>query len=529
MISILEEIKFAETGLLPALVSDYLKAEPALSAYYKYAPSLDAFAAVIADKSKDKVDRELLVEVLLEQYKAIPTTDRVMGNIKALADVGTFTIVAAHQPCLFLGPLYNIIKIAGAINLTRQLAEKYPVYRFVPVFWLGSEDHDIEELNHVTIEGKQYQWQTKVSGPVGRITSKVTEELLPMLKEQFGADNEVIRMLENGVEAYSTFGQFTQYLANELFKEQGLVVLDQDHPRFKQRFAPVIKDEVINQRAANLLKEHVELLESRYKVQAKPRDINFFYLGNGFRERILATDNGYKVNNRDLHFSEAQLLTKIDTHPENFSPNVILRPLYQEMLLPNLAFVGGAGELSYWLELKPVMEYYKVNYPMLVMRNSAFILPVNFQTKMQKAGVCIKDLLGNTEQLIAQRAKAQGGEDISLQAEKEAFSRLFEQVIGKAEAADTTLKQSAAGEKQKALNALETLEAKMLKAEKRKLETFTNQVQSLKQVMFPNGNLQERVESFVSFYEPGFMNMLCDTLNPLDFSLKVFVQTTAQS
>lgn len=411
------------------------------------------------------------------------------------------------------------------MNVSRQLAAAYPAYKFVPVFWLGSEDHDIEELNHVTVSGKKYEWKEQVSGPVGRIDSAVMKELLPELKEQLGATHPVVTLLEKGMEQYSSFGKFTQYLANELFKEEGLVVLDQDHPRFKQRFSQVIKDEVLHRRAAGLLQGNVEFLEQEYKAQAKPRDINFFYLGDGFRERLLVGDDGYRVNNRAIHFTEAQLLTEIELHPERFSPNVILRPLYQEMLLPNLAFVGGAGELSYWLELKPVMDYYKVNFPMLVMRNSAFILPGNFTNKLQKAEVSLLQLLGDTDKLLAQKAKEKAGSDISLAGEKRELDLLFERIEAKAEATDPTLKQSAAGEKQKALNALEALEGKLLKAEKRKMETLSNQVQTLKQVLFPAGNLQERVEGFMAFYEPGLIAALVAELNPLDYTLKAFVQS----
>lgn len=527
MISKFEEINLVDTGLLPPLVSNYLKGEERLTPLYKYKPALASFGQVIADKKNDTIDRSLLVQVLNEQYANMATTAQVTANINALAEPTTFTVVAAHQPCLFLGPLYNVIKIACAINLTRQLAATYPGYKFVPVFWLGSEDHDIEELNHVTIGGKLYEWKEPVSGAVGRIDSAVMKELLPDLMEQLGAAHPVVGMLQNGLEQFNTFGSFTQYLANELFKEEGLVVLDQDHPKFKRRFTQVITDELLHSRASSLLQHNVAFLEQHYKAQAKPRDINFFYLGEGFRERIIKNESGYSINNREIQFSKEEIVSEIAQNPERFSPNVILRPLYQEMLLPNLAFVGGAGELSYWLELKPVMDYYKVNFPMLVMRNSAFIVPANFTGKLQRAELSLLQLMGDTEKLLAQRAKEKAGNDISLAEEKKAVDALFESIVAKAEATDATLKQSALGEKQKALNALETLEGKMLKAEKRKLETFQNQVQALKSTLFPSGNLQERVEGFVAFYEPDFIATLAQQLNPLDFSLKGFVQNPA--
>ncbi|MFN8286253.1 MAG: bacillithiol biosynthesis cysteine-adding enzyme BshC [Chitinophagales bacterium] len=522
MISLIDEVQLTETGLLPSLIQDYLNGSEKLKHLYGYKPQLNSFSKVLLDKSAQPINRALLVDVLKQQYASLPVSNEVVQNINLLADAKTFTVTAAHQPCLFMGPLYNFYKISGAINLAQQLKGEYPDYNFVPVFWMGSEDHDIDELNHVSVEGKEVKWEGG-SGAVGRLDSSIIESALSALKAHTG-ENAVTAILESGLRDYHNLGKLTQYLVNELFKQHGLVVIDQDDKRLKEAFIPFIKDDVLNNRASSILRDTVDYLDSNYKAQAKPRDINFFYLGEGYRERIVfdAQENVYRVNNKAITFTRPQMESEMDSNPERFSPNVIYRPVYQEVILPNLCFIGGSGELSYWLELKPLFDYYKVNFPVLMPRNSAAIISSGVRTKMQKADLSASALFQKPENFIADRIKQQMDGQLSLEQEKRKVEQLFDEIATKAEAVDTTLKQSAFGEKQKALNALEALEGKMLKAEKRKQETFSNQVYAVHEALFPKQSLQERIESFVPFYDEHFINALVNTLNPLEFKFRFF-------
>lgn len=520
-----ETINWTDAGTLPALVTDYIAQKESIAFLTKYPFELDAFAQVIADKQNDSTNRAVLVDVLRSQYSTIPTTNIVTANIELLLESNTFTVTAAHQPCLFLGPLYNVYKIASAIALANQLKQQYTQCNFVPVFWLGSEDHDVEELNHVFVNGKKITWEGAGTGASGRWGTATMQAAIEELKATVNQP-EVIAILEEAVKRYATFGRLSQYFVNELFKQHGLVVLDQDDARLKQLFAGYIKDEVLNSRATKVLKPTVDFLEANYKAQAKPRDINFFYLGEGYRERIVLneTSGRYEVNNKDILFSRDEIVAEIENHPERFSPNVIFRPLYQELILPNLAFVGGAGELSYWLELKPLFDYHKVNYPMLAMRSSVALLTPPVLKKLEKLGLTAVQFLGDVEQLINNYVKQGLTDDANLAVEKQKAEAFFEAIIAKAEKTDATLKQSATTEKQKLLTALDNLEGKMLKAEKRKQETTVNQIRSIQEVLFPGGIGQERHENFIPFYHPDFIDELIPYLNPLDKQFKVFVK-----
>lgn len=521
---VMNTIPISNTGLLPALVNDYLAANPKVAHLYKYQPNIDSFKQIIADKQRDVTDRVLLADVLQTQYADIETSDFVTQNILSINRENTFTVVAAHQPALFLGPLFTIYKIAATVNLANQLKQQYPEYNFVPVFWMGSEDHDIDELNNTNVNGKKLQWADGASGAVGRLNSDLIQPLIDELKSAAG-ENDAVKLIEDGVAKHSTIGKFTQYLINALFKHHGLVVIDQDDERLKRRLIEVLIDEAMYSRANEVLADNIQFLEENYKAQATPRDINIFYLGDGYRERIVfdAEKQQYFVNNKALFFTRTELINEISNYPENFSPNVFFRPLYQEILLPNLAFVGGAGELSYWLELKPLFEYYKVNYPALIMRSMAAIVPPSVNNKLDKLGLAVADFFGDIEQLIKDFVVRNTGSSTSLAEQKEKVQLLYDEISAQAEMVDPTLVQSVAAEKQKALTALDNLEGKMIKAEKRKQETAVNQIRSIHGVLFPNGMLQERTENFIPYYTPSFIDECVANLNPLENKFTVFL------
>ena len=419
--SIVSQFPFSSIPGFSRLVADYMAGKPELKHLYKYDFNIDSFAQVMADKANDNTDRELLVRVLKSQYEGIASSEMTRQNIEALLDKNTFTITAAHQPCVLLGPVFNIYKISSTINLALQLKVKYPDKNFVPVFWMGSEDHDFEELGSTYIYGKKIEWPAR-DGEAGAYGRRKTDGFETILEEALAIAGEpakpLIDKLREGLKTFTTFGPFTRYLINELFAETGLVVIDQDDAKLKQKFAPVILDELKNSSAIKAIDSNVKWLSTNYNAQATPRDINLFYLRDNSRERIIRAEDSYAVNNTSLKFSYSDLENLAVTKPELFSPNVILRPVYQELVLPNLAFVGGAGELSYWLELKPVFEYHKVNYPVLVMRSSMTVINASIQKKLDKLGLTVLDFFGDIEQVISAFVKSKLSPDIEFNTEK---------------------------------------------------------------------------------------------------------------
>jgi bacillithiol biosynthesis cysteine-adding enzyme BshC len=522
----IQNIPFSQTNLFSKLILDYISGDKNVQDFYKYAPNTEVITQIIQDKKLENTDRNLLVKTIEKQYADIGVLHQnLLSNIKSLQDENTFCIVTAHQLNIFGGPLYYIYKIAQTISTCKQLQQKYPDYNFVPVYWLGSEDHDFEEINHIYLFNKKIQWSDKQDGPVGAYTTECILPLIEEIKTVLNADdtNVVIKLFK---EAYSkpSITHATRYLVNILFGEQGLVVVDGNDTAFKKQFSAVIKDELTNQHAVKLVTAQMQLLESKgYKQQAFPRDINLFYLSKNSRERIIKENSVYTVQHTDLKFSESEILQELEKYPERFSPNVILRPLFQQMILPGLAYIGGAGEISYWLQLKPVFDFYKINFPQLLLRNSALIINENSSKKINKLGFKPLDFFKETETLKKEFIAKNTDEDLSVSLYKNEIENTFNKIKELAKSIDPSLVNTAGVELQKTLQSIDSLQKKLMKSLKQKNETELNQIDKIKSQLFPENTLQERVDNFAAYYAVYGQKFIDDLIRIFDVYNKQFL------
>lgn len=482
---------------------DYLSGEPALKSFFKFSPDKKGLLESLEAKKQQPIDREVLVEVLREQYASLEG-EAVKQNIEALLSPSTFTICTAHQPNLFSGPLYFIYKILHAIKLAAFLNEEIIDHRFVPVYYMGSEDADLDELNHFYLEGKKYEWQTKQQGAVGRmVVDKQLVALLDEVEQQLGVapfGKDWIQLLKDAYVVGDTIQAATLRLVHRLFKDFGLVVLIADDARLKQQMIPVFEEDIFQQTPSRIVAETSERLDLQYNVQAYPREINLFYLEGSVRERIVPSNGDFFVNNTDIKFTAASLRETLHQHPEKFSPNVILRGLYQERILPNIAFIGGGGELAYWLQLKDLFDHYQVVFPALILRNSFLIVEKKWQERIEKLQLEINDLFQPVDQLITSIAKKNASQELSLNGKLEKAAGFYEEIKAQASAIDASLSMHITALKTRTIKSLEALEKKMLRAEKRKYVDQQRQLSALKEGLFPKNGLQERVENLGGFY-----------------------------
>ncbi|MFN8358034.1 MAG: bacillithiol biosynthesis cysteine-adding enzyme BshC [Spirosomataceae bacterium] len=511
-----QTFRLEDTHQFSKLFLDFINKRPELQPYFSNYPDLQGFTQQLQVKSFDITKRKVLVDTLQQQYANTPNPP----DFSILLDEKTFTVTTGHQLNLFTGPLYVIYKLVTAINLAKQLKAAYPDYNFVPVHWLATEDHDFQEINHFSLFGKTYEWTTEQKGAVGRFQL-----------DDFGTFlNELPEKPAVFMEAYTqqaTLAGAARAYVHQLFGHEGLICLDGDARGLKALFAPVIKDELLHQTAFDLVNQQSTRLESiGYKTQVSPREINLFYLCDGFRERLIKEDGVFKSLHSDYVFSENEIIQLVDNEPESFSPNVILRGLYQESILPNIAYIGGPAEVAYWLQLKPIFDYHGVPFPIIMPRNFALYINAASSKRMDKLGVNIRDLFADEVSLRKSFVERNATNSLSLEAECSQLDQLFQQVLGKAIKVDKTLEAVVNGEKQKMLNALENLEKRLKKAEERNQETEVNQLLALKQKLFPGGGLQERSDNFLNFYlnNPDFLTQLLTTFDALDFSFYVLTE-----
>ncbi len=497
-------IPYKDTGAFSQMVLDYLGDAVRLRPFHNGHYGIDGIRKNIESRNGFFVNRSLLVDALRKQYRSTETSALVKANIDSLSLANTYTICTAHQPNIFTGHLYFIYKILHAIKLADELNTAIPEQHFVPVYYMGSEDADLDELGTVMVNGKEYKWETSQKGAVGRMLVDqafigLINELEGQLSvEQYGT--EILSLVRKCYSINKTIEQATFELVNTLFAEFGLVIFLPDSASLKTAFVPVIKKELKERFSNKLVKETIEALPQEYKVQVYGREINMFYLKGDLRERIEAKDGGYTVLNTPLFFTEDEMDIEISQHPERFSPNVILRPVYQELVLPNVAFIGGGGELAYWLELKKVFEAVSVTFPVLVLRNSFMIIPADVARKISAMGMQPEDFFRPANDIFALLVKKESSLDLHLEAEKESMTGLYEKMQDTATAVDFTLQRHVEALKVQALKKIDKLEKKIFRAEKKKFEIQLIQAGKIKEALFPGGPLQERIDNLLPYY-----------------------------
>lgn len=498
-------LPYRQTGAFSKIALDYIDQAQTLKSFFAHPPGLQGIQKAIVVRKKFKTDRELLVQVLNSQYGSVETSDLVKKNIDSLLSAETFTVTTAHQNNIFTGPLYFIYKIVHAIKLADHLKASFPKQNFVPVFFIGSEDADLEELNHIYLGREKLVWETKQTGAVGRMkVDKGLLKLIGLMEGQLSVlpnGNDIIALLKQVYTEGTKIEDATFRFVNHLFAEYGLVILLPDNAALKKQMVKVFEDDLLNQTASGIVEKTVEKLQvAGYKSQANPREINLFYLVDDKRERIVKQGARYKAQGTRLDMTEKELKKELEEHPERFSPNVILRGLYQESILPNVAFIGGGGETAYWLQLKELFDYYKIPFPVLVLRNSFLIIEKKWKNKIANLDFSSEDFFLPEPDLINRLVIKESKNKTKLNGTMTELQKLYEGFKNQAKTIDVTLEKHVDALKLKAMQRLQELEKKMLRAEKRKFAGQEGQIHAIKEQLFPGNGLQERRENLSYYY-----------------------------
>ncbi|MCS6789955.1 MAG: bacillithiol biosynthesis cysteine-adding enzyme BshC [Bacteroidia bacterium] len=346
----------------------YVAEDPALRPLYAWEWRDPPWLRVIQERRAYPLHRRVLVEALLRQNQPWLAQDPVLREaIEALGNENSFTITTGQQPGWLTGPLYTLIKAVHTIQLSHEVEQQLQgKYRIIPVFWIASEDHDVEEVVSIKLDWeKSLRYNGVMQGAVGR---HEIEAAFPPEAESLGLQRfwQTEEKWENAFRA----------AMQSVFAGKGIVWISPDDSELKALGLPLWEREVCQQatRSAHLpTVSYLKAIREKPVLHAQP--INLFWLKE--RER------------RYPYPEESSLLRRIIyTHPEALSPNVFLRPVFQEMLLPNLAYVAGPGEVRYWLELRGVFEAMEVPMPVLyprghlrIVRGEPPILPGGWQVE----------------------------------------------------------------------------------------------------------------------------------------------------
>ena len=507
---------------------DYQSRPELFSEYIRYMPDQNGLLNAIKDRKDYPVDRSKLVNAIKKQYNKVIPAEIQTSNIDSLLKDDSFTVITAHQPALFTGPFYYISKIISTIVLAQKLT-LLSGKKIVPVFINGSEDHDFEEVNHLTLYGKKVVWENPESGPVGRKSLDGLQESLSLFIDILGQSQEAIHisdLFKDSIAEANNYNDFVFYFLNKLFGKYGLIVVNTDDYLLKQIFIPILKNEVTERKSQNIVVETQQKLEKLgYKPQAHAREINLFYIQKGIRERIVFENDKFSVLNSDISWNEDEIINEIEQNPDKFSPNVILRPVYQESIFPNIAYIGGGGELAYWQERKTLLEHYNVFMPVLIRRNSIMFIPNAVNKTLTKLNLAWTDFFNDLHSIIQNYIKSVSSVDPSLENEKDTITNIFNQIVDKSNSIDKGLRDSIEVEKTKVIKQLELIESKFGRALKKNEETSVNQITNVYNKLFPNDGMQERVDNFFQYYlsfGEDLLELMFIELDPLNKDLLVF-------
>ena len=524
----INKIMIEHSKQVNSLILDYLNKEKNVEPFYTYENTLEGLLQKIKDTTFSSPKRKVLVNRIKSQYQLYHLP--VPKNLDELLKENTFTVTTGHQLGLFGGAKYFIHKIVSTLKLSQILSENFSDYNFIPIFWLASEDHDFEEVSKAKLFNKTIEAQTHLKGAVGRMPSSIFtqayQELYSILSNE--EEKKLLKELFDENSPSSTLSEETTRWVSQLFNTTDLIIIDADDKELKKEFTSIMRDELTQKKAIKSISKTNEQLKSKgYKTQVTPREINLFYLDDNLRERIFEEEGLYKVLNTNLTFSKKEMQQELENNPQKFSPNVILRPLYQETILPNLAYIGGPGELSYWLQLKELFSNYNTPFPVLVLRDLYTILSPKVLRQIEKLNLTLEDFFLDEKALIEQYIKKNNISQLNIKKQLEQLDQIKEEIIQQTQNLDASSVNTVEITFHKFNKELNKIEKKVLKNTKKKEETNLNKISKIKERILPNGKLAERLECFIPDYlsfKEQYLEKLIQISNPFVTEIKVLKQ-----
>lgn len=481
---------------------------------------------------KQRPHKNKIVSIISNQYSGLKLSNQTDFNINLLKKDNTIAIVTGQQLGLMGGPLYTFYKIITAIKLADFFNSKYEAYNFVPVFWLEGDDHDFEEVRSFTIINKDNDLQNVMyddghdeeynRGSIGKLgINKNIRDVFKELNESLrGTEftDDILDKLYSFYNEESTFKSAFKKLLHHLFDEYGLIIFDPQEKQVKELLKPVFKYEIENFRThANISVERSAELEDVYHAQVKVKPLNLFYSDESGRHPLEPSENEFKLKGKKKRFTKEDLLDYIDTYPENFSPNVVLRPIAQDYLIPTGIYVGGPGEISYFAQVIPFYSEFDVIQPILYPRISATIVEKSATKIMSKFNLDYSDFYFGeqyvTDKVVKDLESVKVSKEIKQTSKtiEDSFNSLNDKLLE----VDPTLKGVLEKSKGRIMQTLETLEDKTSKAQEKKYETSIRQVGKAIDLLYPYAKLQERELNFIYFvnkYGMDFLKLLYNQL-----------------
>jgi len=459
--------------------------------------------------------REELAAILREQNQNYGCGPRTLGHIEAMEREQACAVVTGQQAGLFSGPLYTIYKALTAIKLAERLSRSGPG-KYVPVFWLASDDHDLAEIDHIVLLDKDNRLEgVRCEMPSSEPRIPASALVLPAeiadclhrlaeltRESEFKADiiadlSEAYRPGRGWVDAFARW-------MSRLFQSYGLIFIDASHPRLRELGGGVFYREITEESAATppALAASRKLRDAGYEVQVHLHEgiLNIFYAERE-RRSIQWDGRAFEINEPQETFSKENLLALAKERPFLFSPNVLLRPIYQDTLLPTVVCVCGPGEIAYFAQMKGVYEKFGLPMPVIYPRKSLTLVEKNIGRILAKYSLGIPDLWGGADGIIRRFGENEIPESLgrTLSLAASHLERDFESLIRDIAVLEPTLKESAHLTRGKMDQQLKFLRKRIVRAAKKRKNIEVEQIRKAGRHIYPNGHLQERTFNIVPY------------------------------
>lgn len=501
---------------LPSLVLDYFYDYDMVGEFYNGNFREPAAFENLAESVRSRsLPREKLASILKAQNQEYGCGSRTLDHIDSLSDEKTCAVVTGQQVGLFSGPLYTIHKSLTTIKLAQYLDQTCEG-RFVPVFWLASDDHDFEEINHIHVLDKTSQIEKiqcssetscdKIPASNILLTEDVDRCLQQLDASTHDSDfkQEVLSDLKNAYQSGRSYARAFAMWMTRLFKSRGLVFIDASHPDLKALGKHVFYQEVADESPSTqrALEASKKLQDKNYKnqIQLHQGILNVFH--SEHERQTIKTDGGnFHIRDIERTVTKDELLTQVEERPHLFSPNVLLRPIYQDALLPTVAYVAGPGEIAYFAQMKGVYEYFGFPMPIIYPRKTITLLEKKVDRVLSRNALHIQDMWRTVDRTIAEIAQSQipTSIDNALKAAKTHLERNFTSIKQEAVAFEPTLGNAVDVTFGKMNHQFQSLEKKIRQASKRKSALLAQQIQKAHHNLYPNNRLQERVLNITPF------------------------------
>ncbi|KXK52292.1 MAG: hypothetical protein UZ05_CHB002001335 [Chlorobi bacterium OLB5] len=511
----------------------------------------EEFFKVIDDKvhnysTNRYFDKNILIDILKHQNVTFGGDEYTAANIEKLSGEHTFAVVTGQQVSLYTGPLYTILKTITAVKLAKDLHERFPQFNFVPVFWLEAEDHDIDEADHTYIIDRQNELirigfeqqennsEENIKRSTPPVGSTVFGEVINSINEQLRSSlidtdfkDKIMTLVTKHYREGNDYKTAFAGLMNEIFKGYGVIFIDPSDIEIKRLLKPVFEKELTSspKLCESIITQSAEL-EKHYDLQVKPKVINMFFLHNNNRLLIEPRDGGkFALKNSKRRFENDELMNLLEESPELFSPNVVLRPVCQDYLLPTAAYIGGPGEISYFAQLKPAYRHYDITMPVIFPRVSASIVESKISKFLNNFNVKFEDIFHHSflvSKVVDKLSEVKIEDEIGKYTDE--INKIFYDMKNMTVKVDQALLNIVDNMKEKTKQNLEQFRGKLINAQAKKSETTTTQIDKVTNNIYPNHNLQERVINILYFlnkYDDSFIKKLFHETDVNNFNHQV--------